>query len=245
MRDRGVIIRPVVSREYVSLPNSILADLRISIEARGMLCWILSKSRNFEIRPWALAKALSIEGKRLGRTKLNRMMGEAMAAGYMARGDKQGRKDDGSFARFAYIVGMPDDVAAELARLSVASLPHAQNPHTGDPHTGFGSALSTKRMSLESTDHKNHQHHQSGHPPAAAPAAPKRSTVECYSQIGRQAQASGLVFVFVGSKPYNAWRTFRGDDGMPFVDVAIIDGVERRGSWFVSLYPPSQPRRAA
>ena len=63
------------------------------------------------------------------------------------------------------------------------------------------------------------------------------TTEEAYSRLGQHAKASGLVFVYVGSKPYNAWKAFKGDDGMPFVDAAVIDGVERRGSWFVSMYP--------
>jgi len=242
--DKGVIIRPAVSREYVSLPNAILSDRRLSLDTRGMLCFILSKSKNFEIRPWALAKALSTDGAKLGRTKLDRMFREATAAGYVARSEKQGRKDDGSFSRFAYIVGMPDDVAAEVERLSVASLPHARNPHTGDPHTGdphTGNVhtLSTKYGPNEKTDHTNHQHHQFGHPPVDLCAeGEKRSSDEgSYSRIGQHAKANGMVFVYVGSKPYQAWRAFRGDDGMPFVDVAVINGIARRGSWFPSIYP--------
>jgi hypothetical protein len=243
----GAIIRPVVSREYVSIPNAILADRRLSIETRGMLCFILSKSKNFEIRPWALANALSTEGKRLGRTKLDRMIAEAMRVGYIARSDKQGRKAHGKFGRFAYIVGLPEDVIAELQRQSVAILPQTQNPHTDDPHTddphtGFGSALSTKIQNLPIKQSTNHHHHQSGHPAPAVYGERPKAAEERYSAMGQHALANGMTFVWIGSEPYRAWHRLRGPDGMPFVDVAILDGVERRGCWMPSMYPRQRAR---
>jgi hypothetical protein len=102
------------SRDYVALPNAILSDRRLSIEARGMICFILSKSKNFEIRPYALRHVLSTEGRRLGRTKLDRMIDEALSVGYMARSDKQTRKEGGKFGRYAYICGLPEDVGGVI-----------------------------------------------------------------------------------------------------------------------------------
>jgi hypothetical protein len=245
MSIEGIIIRPVVNRNYVSLPNAILADQRLSIETRGMICFILSKSKNFEIRPYALRKVLAKEGHRLGRTKLARMITEAIAVGYMARSDKQRRKEGGQFARYAYICGLPEDVAAELQRQGAVFMPHARNPatvnrRTDDPKTASEAALSTKRIRLPNTNQTNHQHDQSGQPQAVAPLASQPAADERYSELGRHAKASGMTFVWVGSKPYNAWRAFRGDDGMPFIDVAVIDGQERRGCWLPSMYPPNK-----
>jgi hypothetical protein len=233
MKDKGIIIRPAVSREYVALPNAVLADRRMSIETRGMVAYMLSKSRNFEIRPWALARALSTEGKRLGRTKLDRMMREAMAAGYMARSEKQARKDDGSFGRFAYIVGMPGDVTAEVWGLSVAYLPHARKPHTGDPrtggpHTDFGSALSTKVKSSPTRSSTKDQHHQSGHPSVASLASTPQTSDKEFTPMGQRAKALGLTF-----------REASGN-AMPPIDIAVIDGNERRGCWMASMYPPAR-----
>jgi hypothetical protein len=239
----GAIIRPVVSRDYVSLPNAILSDQRLSIETRGMVCFILSKSKNFEIRPYALRKALSIAGQRLGRTKLDRMIAEAVAVGYMARSHKQARKKGGKFGRYAYICGLPEDVAAELQRQGAPFLPNARNPHPDNPHAGeslagFGASLSTKKKRTPTNNQTNHQQHQSGQPQASSPVGRPLATDESYSQMGLHAKANGMTFIWVGSKPFQAWRAFRGDNGMPLVDVAVLDGVERRGCWMPSMYPP-------
>jgi hypothetical protein len=65
-----------------------------------------------------------------------------------------------------------------------------------------------------------------------------------YTAIGRQAVAAGQCAVFVGSAPYEAWRQFRGDDGMPgFVDQAVIDGKLRKIVWMPTVFPPKGPAR--
>src|SRR5258705_11013141 len=55
--------------------------------------------------------------------------------------------------------------------------------------------------------------------------------------------AAGQRAVYLGSKPYQAWLSHRGKDGMPgFVDRAIINGKVQEIVWMPSLYPP---RRSA
>jgi hypothetical protein len=94
-----MIIRPVCSDKYVSIPNAILNDKRLSIDTRGMVAYILSKPQNWDIRPVPLANALSREGDTpVRRKRLNRMFNEAMAAGYMARSAEQTHRDDGSWS---------------------------------------------------------------------------------------------------------------------------------------------------
>ena len=64
-----------------------------------------------------------------------------------------------------------------------------------------------------------------------------------YSEFGERAFAAGQRAVYVDSKPYQAWLSFRGKDGMPgFVDRAIINGKVQEIVWMPSLYPP---RRSA
>jgi hypothetical protein len=64
-----------------------------------------------------------------------------------------------------------------------------------------------------------------------------------YSEFGERAFAAGQRAVYVGSKPYQAWLSFRGKEGMPgFVDRAIINGKVPEIVWMPSLYPP---RRSA
>jgi hypothetical protein len=56
---------------------------------------------------------------------------------------------------------------------------------------------------------------------------------------------SNMIFPdrLLGSKPYQAWLSYRGKDGMPgLVDRAIINGKVQEIVWMPSLYPP---RRSA
>lgn len=46
-----MIIRPACKRDYTPLPNSILADRRLSADTRLMIIWLLSKPRTWELRP--------------------------------------------------------------------------------------------------------------------------------------------------------------------------------------------------
>src|SRR5215469_6501048 len=114
----AMLIRPVCKRQFVVLPNALLNDDRLSIETRGMLAHLLSKPRNWAPRPRPLARAMSRSGAKLGSTKLRRMMKEAKDAGYMTRSRKQRHKKNGDFGPYEYVVGMPADVAAYIARTS-------------------------------------------------------------------------------------------------------------------------------
>lgn len=110
-----MIIRPACEREYTSLPNAIFNDRRLSVDTRAMIAWILSKPRTWRVQPGRMATALSRTGEKpLGRTKLSRMFKEAMAAGYMARSEKQAHQNDGLWGAYDYFVGMPDDVATAI-----------------------------------------------------------------------------------------------------------------------------------
>jgi hypothetical protein len=155
-----MIIRPVVTREFTAIPNALLNDRRLSADTRTMIALTISKPRGWQVRPMPLAKALSREGaKPLGRTRLTRMFEEAMAAGYMARSEKQQHADDGRWGSYVYFVGMPDDVAAAVEREGVAILPHARHPHTDEPHTDDPRARNQhtnhKRENLQKTESKN------------------------------------------------------------------------------------------
>ena len=150
-----MIIRPACEREFVALPNAIFNDRRLSVDTRAMVALILSKSKSWEVRPGPLARALSREdGKPVGRKRLARMFREAMQAGYMARSAQQTHQDDGSFGRYVYFVGMPDDVAAEIAKGGVTISAQFPDAHTPDAHTPEGTTThkiqNSKNSSLPS-----------------------------------------------------------------------------------------------
>jgi hypothetical protein len=209
-----VIIRPAVKRQYTRLPNSLLRDRRLSADTRLMVALIVSKPPGWQIRPVPLMRELSQEETALGRHRLDRMFHEALAAKYMARSLVQGRDESGHWRSYLYIVGMPGDVEAEVARQNMAFLTHAavdnSRPSSGRLTTVCDDGDSIKRFATDA--------HQ--------------------DQLSRESRAQGLVPVWVGSTPYELWVQFRGIDGMPPVVLESFDGKLRRCCWLPSLYPP-------
>jgi hypothetical protein len=233
-----MIIRPVCSREFVALPNVILNDDENSIETRGLIAWCLSKPKGWQIRPKAMARALSKKDKPLGHTKLKRMFEEATASGYLARSAEQTHKANGDFDSYVYVIGMPEDVAAAVAQGGVTFLAHDRFAYTQKACTQNGTRIVEKTDSTK-TESKNHDDDKKYHPlPLPADAEAPQAADDGLTALGRSALAHGMQFAFENSEPFNAWRAFRGADGMPPIDVRIVGGKRRRGSWFTSLYPP-------
>jgi hypothetical protein len=92
---------------------------------------------------------------------------------------------------------------------------------------GPPSLLSLESLSIESF------------PPNPLPSsvAAPRAAEDGLTEVGRQALANGMHFAYENSEPFRAWQRFRGEDGMPSIDVRKINGTWRRGSCFPSLYP--------
>lgn len=227
-----MIIKPTCSKNYVCIPNVLLNDNRLSIEARGMIAHLLSKPKNWNPRPKLLAKELSV-----GRKSLDRMLSEAMEAGYMARSADQTHRDDGSWGAYDYVVGMPDDVAAAIENLGVAF--SAQRPETH--------ALDARPLQ-ERTNHKVQTQKSKieknllskGSPPSTSHLQACQDEYSDVSDMGKAAQAQGCKFVFEGSKPLNAWIEYRRAQRIPPppLDQVMINGKRRRGAWLPQLYPP-------
>jgi hypothetical protein len=234
-----MIIRPVCSDKYVSIPNAVLNDDRLSIDARGMVAYILSKPTSWDIRPGPLAKALSRKGSTpVGRKRLNRLFREAMDAGYMARSTEQTHRDDGSWGPYAYVVGMPADVQEAVAKSGVAFSP--QRPEAHAPQARARNAHANHKV-------QNQKSQIDRNPPLTPPAKEARPQAcqDQYSDYGRAALAQGCKFAWEGSKPYKAWIEHRRAEGLsllPPTDMAMIGGKQRKGAWFPRLYPPSYSR---
>jgi hypothetical protein len=147
-----MIIRPYCKRNYVLIPNSLLNDTRLGADTRGMLALLLSKPRGWVLRPVPLRKQLSREGETpVGWTRLRRMFAESTAAGYMARSQTQAHNPDGTWDKFEYFVGMPDDVRRAVQKAGVAILPQPPDPHEGLPQAQ-NDFTSHKEQTLQKTD---------------------------------------------------------------------------------------------
>src|SRR4051794_3865799 len=153
-----MIIRPICKKEFVALPNSLFNDRRLSADTRAMLSLLMSKPPGWQLRPAALCKLLSREGEPVGWTRLKRMFTEATDAGYMARSAKQAHNEDGTWGKYDYIIGMPDDVARPVAKADVALLPQRRDAQKDGPYSANEDA-NHKRQSSEKTNLINHHHH--------------------------------------------------------------------------------------
>jgi len=228
-----MIIRPVCRRNFVALPNVVLTDERLSIETRGMIAYLLSRPANWQIKTVWLAHALSKKGQALGRTKLTRMLREAKTAGYLARSAEQERKPNGDFGSYIYIIGLPEEVQLASARLA-HSLDATSQATTSQNEHRIDKKRTSKKQNSKSMDLTRYGSHPL---PLPIAAEPPQAADDGYTAFGRTAFLNGMQFAFEDSEPFNAWRKVRGADGMPVIDVVVVQGRRRRGSWFPSLFP--------
>lgn len=75
---------------YTAIPNSVVSDTSISIEARGLLALLMSFQEGWKFRSSHLMKVCCV-----GRDKFYRMTGELRAAGYLRF--RQTRDEEGGF----------------------------------------------------------------------------------------------------------------------------------------------------
>jgi hypothetical protein len=216
-----MIIRHKHKVRFTVVPNAIFNDDSLSLGAKGLLGYLLSRPGNWQVRHGQLQHKLGI-----GRKMLNRLIIELELAGYLARDEQQARDEHNRFMPYNYIVR---DIP-ELAN-SGAPMPQRLEPQCGE-NTG------NKKEEIK-TDSNN----PFPTPPSAPQGEPQAALQDRYSDFGSRALAAGSHAVFVGSEPHRAWCAFRGLDGMPgFVDQAVIGGQSRKVVWMPSVYPPKGPR---
>lgn len=215
-----MIIRPVCRKEYVALPNALFNDRRLSADTRAMIALLLSKPRGWELRPFALAKLLSRQnGRPVGRTRLNRLFEEATEGGYMARSADQAHNEDGTWGKYEYFVGMPDDVLRAIQQAGVAIAPQPCDRHADEPHTA-NDYTNHKEQTLKSTDLKNESlyHHQ----PLQLEAAPERTPKErSKGHPRRRTEGQEIVQNRV------AVRLGRGDVAVGWLLLGALDSARR------------------
>jgi hypothetical protein len=109
-----MIVRRRHNGKFAALPNAIWTDDRLSIEAKGVLGYLLSRPHNWNVRQPQVGRALKVS-----KDKLQRIFRQLIEAGYVTR--EQRRTEGGVFDSAEYIVrDEPED--------SVASLPQPENP---------------------------------------------------------------------------------------------------------------------
>jgi hypothetical protein len=74
------IVRREHRAQFTIVPNAIFRDDRLSIEAKGVLGYLLSRPHNWQVRLDHVGRTL-----RIGRKKLQRIFRELIGAGYVTR----------------------------------------------------------------------------------------------------------------------------------------------------------------
>jgi hypothetical protein len=110
---------------YAQIANELLEDPSLSLKAKGLLAYLLSRSDDWEVYQQQLQKVGPD-----GRTSIRSALEELREAGYLDR--IQWRAGDGRFSNYEYIVyeeprspGLNEEIRTEN-----------QNPEKGDPENG-------------------------------------------------------------------------------------------------------------
>jgi hypothetical protein len=133
------VVRRRHNGRFASLPNAIWEDPRLTVEAKGVLGYLLSRPHNWNVRPQQVGQVLDI-----GKDKLQRIFRELIAAGYVTR--EQNRDvSTGSFGNVEYVVR--DEC--------VTFLPQPENPEPANPQTAEPQPVNTaayKERILQKTE---------------------------------------------------------------------------------------------
>jgi hypothetical protein len=125
----ATIRRGVRNARYTTVPNHVFEDDRLSMEARWLLGYLLSKPDN-----WTVVVGDIVKRGKCGRDKARKMIAELVEIGYAER---EQTRDDGKFSASVLVIyDEPRDVvpvADQAVSESVAFLPQTDLPATAKP----------------------------------------------------------------------------------------------------------------
>ncbi|WP_315785424.1 hypothetical protein [Bradyrhizobium sp. SZCCHNPS1003] len=93
------IVRCEHKARFTIVPNAVFADSRLSVEAKGVLGYLLSSPHECHVRLDHVGRPLQV-----GRKKLQRIFRELIASGYVTR-EAQRMVDGHRLGEIDYIVG--------------------------------------------------------------------------------------------------------------------------------------------
>lgn len=134
------IFKAKVDSKYTVIPNELLHDGRLSFEAKGLLCLLLSLPED-----WKVNKEWIINQSNAGRDKVTRMLRELQDANYVLKvttHDKSGKITGIDWAVYPY--GVSQEMISTVER---------ENRPTDNPDDG--KTTTTKERVLQSKDNTN------------------------------------------------------------------------------------------
>ncbi|WP_181180094.1 helix-turn-helix domain-containing protein [Mesorhizobium sp. B2-1-3A] len=128
MSEEATIRRGVRNARYTTVPNHVFEDVRLSMEARWLLGYLLSKPDNWTVILGDIARRGGC-----GRDKARRIVNELVQHGYA---DKEQEREEGRFGKLSLVIfDEPRELRESTADAGVASLPQTENPSTVNPST--------------------------------------------------------------------------------------------------------------
>ncbi len=121
----ATIRRGARNARYTAVPNHVFEDVRLSMEARWLLGYLLSKPDGWTVRLGDIRKKGGC-----GRDKARAMIGELVDTGYAER---EPARKDGKFNGLSVVIYDEPQLPAQAE--SVASLPQPEKPATAEPAT--------------------------------------------------------------------------------------------------------------
>ncbi|RBO89292.1 helix-turn-helix domain-containing protein [Pseudochrobactrum asaccharolyticum] len=153
MSQEATIRRGVRNARYAAIPNHVFEDMRLSMEARWLLGYLLSKPDNWTV----VQKDIANKGG-CGRDKARKMIAELVDAGYA---EKEQARDAGRFGGMSLVIydeplngaPSPQKDAGSVAFVPQTEMPSTVKPSTETPSTVNPALVSTDN--LENTDYRS------------------------------------------------------------------------------------------
>lgn len=115
-----MIIRRHITSNFTVIPNAAILDDRLSIGARWLLCYLLSRPQDWQVQIPDIQKKAAV-----GREKAYALVKELIGVGWVRK--DEARQKDGKWGGVEYVV--MDEPEVETS----AEVPLPENPHTAEP----------------------------------------------------------------------------------------------------------------
>lgn len=152
MSQEATIRRGVRNARYAAIPNHVFEDMRLSMEARWLLGYLLSKPDNWTV----VQKDIANKGG-CGRDKARKMIAELVDAGYA---EKEQARDSGRFGGMSLVIydePLNGTTAPVAGAETVAFLPQTDLPATVNPSTVLPSPVNQALVSTDNLENTNHR----------------------------------------------------------------------------------------
>jgi hypothetical protein len=109
-----IIVRGEEPRGWSSIPNALLEDGTLSLRARGLLSYLLSRPEGWETDSDRLAR--SVHARKDGRDAIRTALDELVVAGYIVRNRQQDARGRWTSTSFVYHEPVPAEARSGSLR---------------------------------------------------------------------------------------------------------------------------------